>query len=75
MHNLPRLGLGLADIADACCMDSIDHSLLYAVARLQSAIPDPMLWAGSAANSCAVSIEGIASDLLAIRQRLSSWAM
>jgi hypothetical protein len=56
-------------------MDAIDNSLFYAVARLQSAIPDPMLWAGSAASSCAVSIEGIAGDLLAIRQRLSSWAM
>jgi hypothetical protein len=56
-------------------MDAIDNSLFYAVARLQSAIPDPLLWAGAAASSCAVSIEGIAEDLLGIRQRLSSWAM
>jgi hypothetical protein len=56
-------------------MDAIDNSLLYAVAKLQLAIPNPMLWAGSAASSCAVSIEGIAQDLVAIRHRLSSWAM
>ena len=75
MHILPRRSLGLAEIADACVMDAIDHSLFYAVARLQLAIPDPMLWAGSAASSCAVSIEGIAEDITAIRHRLSSWAM
>jgi hypothetical protein len=56
-------------------MDSVDHALALIITRLQSAIPDPVLWAGAAAESCAKSIEKLTWDFAELRRRLKYWAI
>ena len=56
-------------------MDSVDQALALIITRLQSAIPDPMLWAGAAAESCAKSIEKLTWDFAELRRRLKYWAI
>jgi hypothetical protein len=55
-------------------MDSIDHAINQAIIGLRYCQPDPNLWRGSAASSCAATIEQLTSQLQNLLVRLSSWA-
>ena len=39
------------------------------------AVPNPVLWQGSAATACAQAIEALAAQVLALQQRISSWVI
>ncbi|WP_296630996.1 hypothetical protein [Rhodoluna sp.] len=56
-------------------MDAIDHTLINAASALRMAVPNPVLWQGSAASACAHSIENLAQQILALQQRISSWVI
>jgi hypothetical protein len=56
-------------------MDSVDHALALIITRLQSAIPDPVLWAGAASDACAQSIEKLTWEFAELRKRLKCWAI
>jgi hypothetical protein len=55
-------------------MDSIDHAINQAIIALRYCLPNPNLWRGVAASSCANSIESLAHQLQNLQARLSSWA-
>ncbi|CAB4627768.1 unannotated protein [freshwater metagenome] len=55
-------------------MDSIDHVVLQAIIAVRQSLPNPSLWAGAAANSCANSMEALARELEIMLHRLNSWA-
>jgi hypothetical protein len=56
-------------------MDSVDHALALIITRLQSAIPDPVLWAGAASDACAQAIEKLTWEFAELRKRLKYWAI
>ncbi len=56
-------------------MDAIEHTLMAVVARLNMATPNPLLWNGKAASTCAETLNNLANDINLLRIRLGSWAM
>jgi hypothetical protein len=54
-------------------MNQIDFALMNAQTRAKFAIPNPILWSGSASTACAESIELLAQELHELQRRLSEW--
>jgi hypothetical protein len=54
-------------------MNQIDFALLTAETRVKFAIPNPQLWSGAASNACAYSLEMLASEINALKRRLTEW--
>lgn len=51
----------------------MEHAIDRAITHLRMAIPDPTLWSGVTANSCAAAIETLVAELIALRHRIGSW--
>lgn len=80
VHRFLGAGIERAKIFDAIDMDvfnndSIEFAINRAITHLRMAIPDPTLWSGATATSCANAIEALVAELLSLGNRIDNWAI
>ncbi|WP_158512757.1 hypothetical protein [Candidatus Rhodoluna planktonica] len=56
-------------------MNSVDLGIQQAITHLHLAVPDPLLWSGAAASSCAQALERLCQELQSLQIRLNQWAL